>query len=99
MARSLRKSKLGPNAPVKLRAMEAADKLVRAAWSTALFATCHWVEAEGTHEEEKARKEMELADALSRPPPAYVAPGVERGAMTAHEIVRIFRDARKLDPL
>lgn len=72
------------------RAAAAAEAMVRAAWTGALFATCRWIHADGTHDEAEAHKQMRLADdALDEA--RRLLDRVRRGTATSHEIIRLLR--------
>ena len=84
----------GPGAHLGARAMEAADRLVQKSSHAALLSTCRWINAEGTNDEQEARRMMEVAE-------EKLAAAVERrdrlrrGAMTGHELLQLVHEAQR----
>lgn len=83
----------GPEAGTRERALGAARAKIRRASEAELLATCRWILAEGTDREADAHREMNAAErklAAAR----NMHERVRLGSATAHELVALLREGR-----
>lgn len=87
-------SRPGEEARSRERALAEARERIRSARSSALLATCRWIEAEGTDDETGTREAMDRADREVNAA-CELHERVERGSATAHELLGLLRGRRR----